>query len=293
VQVGLTLQVQDRPDDSGLTDTLALTLNINGPLSNHDFNQDGMSDILWRNAVAGKDSVWYLNDGVPIKGSPISPDVIGTNYSIAGIGDLDADGKEDDFIWRETTQGRTIIWNMEYQEGTPQLVGGGPLSLEPGFTWEFQGVGDFDHDGYQDDLMWFDPEGLRGSIWYTNDRQVVGGGAIQATQDLDAGWSVAAVGNFDDDGFTDDLVWRNDQTGENVIWLMEGNNRTGTTDLMDIDRNWRMIGAADYDGDYIDNDLLWYNTITNQLSIWMLEGSQVVGSKPNVMTAPAGFVPVV
>jgi hypothetical protein len=292
-QVPVTMQVRDRADSTGLTDTLPLTLNISGPLSNTDFNQDGMSDILWRNADLGKTSVWYLQDGTPTTGTPITPSVPGANYIIAGIGDLDADGKEDDIVWRETTQGRTIFWYMEYVNGTPQLVDGGPLALEPGFTWALEGVGDFDGDGYQDDLMWSDPVGELASIWYTNDRQVVGGGPIQATQELESGWGVAAVGNFDNDGLTDDLVWRNSQSGEAMIWLMEGTNRLSATDLPTIDTRWELVGAADYDGDYIDNDLIWHNTLNGSISIWSMNGTAVANSRTNVMTAPTGFEPVV
>jgi hypothetical protein len=53
-----------------------------------------------------------------------------------------------------------------------------------------------------------------------NGAALSGGGAVFATI-TDPNWSVAGVGDVDGDGKSD-ILWRNNTTGENVIYLMNG-----------------------------------------------------------------------
>jgi hypothetical protein len=294
-QIGLTVQVQDRADDSGLTDTLALTLNINGPLSTHDFNQDGLSDIHWRDAASGVNFVWYLDATVTPEDGTQLLTVAGANYVMAGVGDMDADGQEDDLVWRDTVADQTFFWYGEYTPETSgwQVTGGGQVNLQPGDYMDIKGMGDFDGDGYQDDLLWFDESSRLTSIWYIDNVQVVGGGFVAGTTTIEAGWTLAAVGNFDDDGLTDDLVWRNTNTGDNYIWLMEGITPVDSAPLLEVPTNWQLVGASDYDGDSIDNDLVWHDPGSGAVVTWSLDGTTLVGALENGVTAPAGFTPVV
>ena len=51
--------------------------------------------------------------------------------------------------------------------------------------------------------------------------------------------------DFNGDGKSD-LIWRNTQTGENLVWLMDGATQIGTGTLTAVpDLNWRLAAVAD------------------------------------------------
>ena len=42
-------------------------------LGSSDFNNDGLSDILWQNFVSGQAAIWEMNGNTRIGGGPVSP----------------------------------------------------------------------------------------------------------------------------------------------------------------------------------------------------------------------------
>jgi hypothetical protein len=76
-----------------------------------------------------------------------------------------------DILW-QNTDGQASIWEMN--EGS--LVGGGPVSPNPGPSWTEIGTGDFNHDG-QSDILWQNAEG-QASIWEMNANSLIGGGPV-------------------------------------------------------------------------------------------------------------------
>jgi hypothetical protein len=81
--------------------------------------------------------------------------------------------------------------------------------------------------------------------------------------------------NFNGDG-SSDILWRNYNTGENAIWLLNGTTFDPTqggvflTQVPDI--NWNIEGVADFSGDN-RSDILWRNYSTGENAIWRLEGT--------------------
>ena len=69
----------------------------------------------------------------------------------------------------------------------------------------------------------------------------------------------------DGDGF-DDILWRNNTTGADVIWKSASSATqqpvTGVTDL-----DWHVVGAGDYNGDNVA-DVLWRNVRSGANAIW-------------------------
>jgi hypothetical protein len=101
--------------------------------------------------------------------------------------------------------------------------------------------------------------------------------------------SDTAIGSIVNDDSTDpgnnlsldsrnDLLWRNPQTGETVLWQTNLGPTTRTFTSSNITAfnspDWRYAGMADFDGDG-DKDLLWHNTQTGVLSIWKMNGPTV------------------
>jgi chitodextrinase len=176
-----------------------------------DFNADGKSDIVWRNSATGQNMI-YLMNGVTISSAATLATLAAPDWSIAGVGDFDGDGKSD-ILWRNGSTGENAIWFMNGTASASAPVGGLDLS------WSIAGVGDFDGDG-KSDILWHNSATGENTIWLMNGAALSGGGAVFATI-TDPNWSVAGVGDVDGDGKSD-ILWRNNTTGENVIYLMNG-----------------------------------------------------------------------
>jgi hypothetical protein len=82
-------------------------------------------------------------------------------------------------------------------------------------------------------------------------------------------WSIAAEADFDRDGKAD-ILWRNDQTGANVIWKMGANGLDSSINLTTVsDLNWQIVGTADFNGDG-KTDVLWRNKVTAEINYWQM-----------------------
>ncbi|HYF21651.1 MAG TPA: VCBS repeat-containing protein, partial [Ramlibacter sp.] len=59
---------------------------------------------------------------------------------------------------------------------------------------------------------------------------------------------VLADGDFDGDGWAD-VFWRNDGTGQNLVWRMKGGEVLESVNLAPASPDWRYVGSADFDRD--------------------------------------------
>jgi len=84
---------------------------------------------------------------------------------------FNAGGSSSDILW-QNTGGQASIWEMS---GT-NIIGGGPLSANPGPSWTEIGTGDFNDDRHSD-ILWQNANG-QASIWEMNGTNVTGGGPV-------------------------------------------------------------------------------------------------------------------
>lgn len=96
-----------------------------------DFNADGRPDLLWREDNTGELLVWFLNGTTFLSARATVPSAPedGAVWFVAGVGDLNADGKPD-LLWRHATSGAVVYWLMD---GRTKTAGGyvtpSPLDL--------------------------------------------------------------------------------------------------------------------------------------------------------------------
>ncbi len=74
----------------------------------------------------------------------------------------------------------------------------------------------------------------------------------------DANWQVQGTGDYDGNG-KDDLLWRNEVTGENYLWFMNGTSLASSGPIQSLaDLAWKVGGTGDYDGN-TKADIAWRN----------------------------------
>lgn len=90
-----------------------------------DFNGDGRDDILWWKDSTGEVGVWVMNaDGQTYGGGPTS--LVGNpKHYIAGVGDVNGDGR-DDIIWQDHSTGDLYAWLMDRRVVTGVTALDGP-----------------------------------------------------------------------------------------------------------------------------------------------------------------------
>jgi hypothetical protein len=86
-------------------------------------------------------------------------------------------------------------------------------------------------------------------------------------------WNPVGFADYNNDQKTD-LLWRNTDTGENVIWLMDGTTIAGATALPVLDLDWFTSGDGDYNGDG-KTDLLWRNGKTGESILWLIDDADI------------------
>jgi hypothetical protein len=194
-----------------------------------DFNADGTSDLLWRN-TNGSLVVWTMNGpfvagsgSVTAGGSAVN---LYASWSVAGIGDLDADGHAD-ILWRNAN-GEVATWFMSGSTiaGSADVTSGG-VAVRPDASWSVAGIGDFDADGHAD-ILW---RNTTGSLveWLMNGSTISSSGFVSVAGTPvapDASWHVVEIGDFNDDARTD-MLWRSD-SGALAEWLMNGTTITSS-----------------------------------------------------------------
>jgi hypothetical protein len=74
------------------------------------------------------------------------------------------------------------------------------------------------------------------------------------------------------------ILWRNLDTGDNSIWMMDGASiESGSGPMQALaDTDWMVCGMGDFNGDGLVNDLLWRHAGDGRNSLWLMHGRSVL-----------------
>lgn len=131
---------------------------------------------------------------------------------------------------------------------------------------------DFNGDRHPD-ILWHDPTSKENVLWSMGGEKGSEHRASVTIDSMSGEWQIKSALDFNLDGHQD-LLWRNNSTGQNEVWLMggdTGSEHQGTASLIDGDRAWDIKGTADFNHDG-HGDLLWRNKSTGENAIWLMGG---------------------
>jgi FG-GAP-like repeat len=242
----------------------------------NDFNNDGKSDLLWRN-TDGSVAIWSM-DGAGISApSGMVRAQVPNGWKITGTGDFNADGKAD-ILWRHT-DGTLAIWLMNGLTVIDERAYG-PVNN----SWKTVGTGDFNGDGSAD-VLWRNTDGSN-AIWFMNGLTFVDGLHIRWADNT---WKIEGTADFNADGKTDILWRRND--GLMDIYIMDGANVVADNYYGPIGQEWQIEGSTDFNADGIA-DILWRH-VDGWVATWHMNATgntvtigtgQIIGQAANAYT---------
>jgi hypothetical protein len=150
------------------------------------------------------------------------------------------------------------------------------------FTWTVtqtcQRISDLNVD-CRGDLIWRDTTTGANAVWYLNGSTYLGWANLPTLPiPANSGWQLSAVADINKDGKTD-LIWRHADTGQNVVWYLNGTTYLGWASFLTLaDSNWQLVASADINRDGAW-DLIWRNRVTGQNVVWYLNGTTLVNSE--------------
>ncbi|MER3432528.1 MAG: hypothetical protein C4288_03635 [Leptolyngbya sp. ERB_1_1] len=209
------------------------------PVTAVDLNGDKKADIILQNPLTGEIAFWQMNGTTITNGLAVKP---GASWQPQFFGDFDGDGKTD-IMLRDSASGAVAIWLMD---GINIKYGWSPGVVAT--DWQVASVGNFDGkaNGGNKDLLWRNQKTGDLAIWLFNQ---TGRGFADAQlvkfngQNYNSGanWTIAGVGDFNNDG-KEDILYRNEQQGGVEILLMDGTNISSKRALDSIPANWKVQG---------------------------------------------------
>ena len=214
-----------------------------------DFDGDGFDDdVLLRHADTNRWRYLPMDGRAVADGEGAANLTANPSWTVAGIGDLNGDGR-DDVLLRHADTSRWYYYPMD---GRTVLDGRGTANLSANGAWTFAGIGDLNGDG-RDDVLLRHADTSRW-YYYPMDGRAVAGGKGSAALSSNAAWAFAGMGDLDGDGTTDDVLLRRSDTGRWHYSPMSGRTAGGGKGSANLtpDPAWRPAGAVAADVAYRD-----------------------------------------
>ena len=264
--------------------------------NSHDYNGDGVSDILWYTTSEHAVGQWqmapnptltaplgqvlfaggfFLNE--PSQWTPIGQGEFLGNFAMANGTAAPGNG-DADILWRDTL-GNVGLWVMQ----STQFLSGGVFG-QVSTDWSVVGVGDLNGDG-KADLVWQDTQGDVG-VWLNTSTKFTATTLSfnpMTLGTLPTQWKVVGSDKYGD------IFWQNCPNGNCMggqvsMWQMNGFNIANIVNL-GTTPNFSVAGTGDFDGNGSEDLLL--SDGKGDVAIWLLSGTKVISA--GAVTPPAGW----
>jgi len=250
----------------------------------NDFDDDGHSDVLWRNSVSADNRI-YLMNGTSITSDTQFVELTDNNWVPVSSGDFN-DAGTDDILWRNSVTGATHI---SFMNGTSSHLSQDITGLSTDLTWKIAGVGDFNNDRY-DDILWRNITTGQNKISFMDGPTVLSEQAVAPAADTN--WQVAGIGDFNYDKKAD-ILWRHDVNRRVWMYLMDGNtviNGGGAGEhIAFTSENWDIQGVGDFD-DNGKSDILWRHNTNGRVWAYLMDGITVANHPAGNPTEPGKHI---
>lgn len=240
------------------------------PMANrNDFNGDGYADMLWFNSTTRQIAVWSMH-GFDRIGAAAIQNTVNAEWTVASTGDYDGNGRSD-ILFRNTTSGALAVWSMD---GLSRATSAVSTSSGLSSTTRVVGSGDINGDG-RADVFLHDTSAGTVSVALMGANLSLGTPTV-LQQSVQTVWTVGGMGDFNGDR-NGDILWRNSETGQVAIWLMNGTTRIGANVVQSsVDLNWTLESTGDFNGDG-NTDILWRHS-DGRVATWMMNGLDRIGA---------------
>jgi hypothetical protein len=173
-----------------------------------DYNDDGLSDVLWYDPYASTSPLWtctgngmFTSSGVNVTGNGVAAS--GQPYQ-AIVGQFNNDGHAD-ILWYGAGDAPDVLWL-----GSATTLAATVIDLSIDGTYK-PFAGNFDARG-SDDVFWYNPGTGGDALWTFNDDGSHGQVALAVDGDY-----APVVGDFDGD-FDSDILWHSPEVGGATLW---------------------------------------------------------------------------
>ncbi len=193
-----------------------------------DFDGDERNDLMLWNPGDSTTSVWLLNGITRVGAARPLSGALGWPWRPEATADFDHDGRPD-VVYRSESTGRIVVRVVVGLSEVATILPSPSTGVSAG--WRLVGTPDLNGDGNAD-FLWHNRTTGRAAYWLMDAavRQIAGAFTNPAEAG-DVSWELVAAGDYGigPGGLpaTTDLVWQNRNSGQIVVWFMDGaGNRT-------------------------------------------------------------------
>jgi hypothetical protein len=168
---------------------------------------------------------------------------------------------------------------------------GAPVAHAQARGWIGEDPAGVSFDTDRDTDLLFRHSGAAGQnvVWLMEGATQVGGGFATPFPDPTLAWNIRGTGDFNLDEKAD-ILWRNDASGQNSVWFMNGLElMSGTfTTPSTLAVGWNIAGTGDFNQD-ARTDILWHHSGSGQIVLWYMNGTVMTSG---TFTTPPTLDPV-